>query len=58
MDDRELKKEAIKEAMREWLAEEKRGAFESVGKYIVNILAVAAVAALCYWILFMNGWRH
>lgn len=47
-------KEAVKEALKEWLDEQ----FARVGKWTVHGIIAAALAALVYFILVHNGWRQ
>jgi hypothetical protein len=47
-----LFKEAAKEAIKEW-ADDK---YALVGKWTVSALIVALVAAMCWFVLTMNGW--
>lgn len=51
-------KNAIKEAIREWLEEEKKKTYESIGKWIVNVFVVTLLLAFVYLMLWANGWRH
>lgn len=50
---RELVKEAFKEAIKEWLD----GKFAAFGKWAAASLAALALAALVYFILTVNGWK-
>lgn len=50
----EAMKAAVKEALREWLNEK----FTQFGKWSLGSLAALGLAALVYFILAMNGWRH
>lgn len=52
-DDKEILKAAMKEALREWL-DEKYAVF---GKWSLHGLAAAALAAVTYLILILNGWH-
>ena len=47
-------KEAVKEALKEWLDEQ----FARVGKWTVHGIIAAALAALVYFILVHNGWKQ
>jgi hypothetical protein len=49
----EQTKQALKEALKEWLDEK----FATFGKWAFLSLAAAALGALIYFILQMNGWR-
>lgn len=46
-------KQVLKEALREWLDEK----FAAFGKWSLSAIAAAALAALTYFILSMNGWH-
>lgn len=52
--DREEMKVAFKEALKEWLDEK----FVTFGKWSLASLGALALAALVYFILWMNGWNH
>lgn len=47
-------KQAVKEAIREWLDER----FSEFGKWSFHGMAAAAVVALVYFILTLNGWHR
>lgn len=47
-------KEAVKEALKEWLDEQ----FARVGRWTVHGIVAAALVALVYFILMHNGWRQ
>jgi hypothetical protein len=47
-------KDAVKEALKEWLDDK----FLLVGKYTVNGIIAAGLAALVYFILTHQGWNH
>ena len=47
-------KDAVKEALKEWLDEK----FLLVGKWTVNGVLAAGLAALVYVILMQQGWKH
>lgn len=47
-------KEAVKEALKEWLDDQ----FARVGKWTVNGILAAALAALVYFILIHQGWKQ
>jgi hypothetical protein len=47
-------KEALKEALKEWLNER----FAEVGRWTFRGALVAALGALTYFILQMNGWHR
>lgn len=51
--DRDAAKDAVKEALKEWMDEK----FTRFGKWSASALAAAALAALVYFILMMNGYR-
>lgn len=53
MTDRQ-EKAAIKEALKEWLDEK----FATFGKWSAAALAAAALTALVYFILILNGWHR
>lgn len=46
-------KEALKEALREWLDEK----FAAFGRWSFYTLASLGLFALVYFILYMNGWK-
>lgn len=50
----DILKEAVKEALKEWL-DEKILVF---GKWSLLTLGAAALAALVYFIMSLNGWKH
>jgi hypothetical protein len=52
--ERGLTKEVVKEALKEWLDEK----FALVGKWTVQGIVAAALAALVYFILAWNGWKQ
>lgn len=52
--DQDAMKEAVKEAIKEWLDEQ----FARVGKWTVNGVLAAGLAALVYFILVHNGWKQ
>jgi hypothetical protein len=47
-------KAALKEALKEWLDEK----FATFGKWTFHAVGVAALGALTYFILTMNGWHR
>jgi hypothetical protein len=47
-------KAAVKEALKEWLDEK----FVAFGKWSLASLAALGLAALVYFILTANGWKH
>jgi hypothetical protein len=47
-------KAAYKEAVKEWLDSQ----FAEVGKWTVRTLLVAAIGAVIYFVLIMNGWKR
>jgi hypothetical protein len=49
-----ITKDAVKEALKEWLDDK----FLLVGKYTVNGIIAAGLAALVYFILTNQGWNH
>lgn len=57
-DDDELKVEAYKKAMREFLEEQKKETFESIGKWAMTILSTALAGALLWLMLKSSGWNH
>ncbi len=50
-EEKELKKEAWKEAMREFLDEEKKRTFESIGRYLVNLISIMLVGAMVWFMI-------
>lgn len=46
-------KEALKEALKEWLDDK----LAQVGWWSIKTFAVAGLGALAYFILIMNGWH-
>lgn len=57
-DDDQLKKEAYKQAMREFLEEQKKETFESIGKWVATVLSTALAGALLWLMLKSSGWNH
>lgn len=53
-EDKELLKEAFKEAAREWLDD----VYRAFGKWSLRAAGAALIVALLYFILTMNGWSH
>jgi len=53
-DEKELIKAAFKEAAKEWLDNK----FAEFGKWSAMTIAAAALVALIYFILKLNGWNH
>ncbi len=51
---KEETKLALKEALKEWLDEK----FSQLGKWSLGTIVAAALAALTYFILKMNGWTR
>jgi len=51
---KELMKQAIKEAAREWLDD----VYRTFGKWGLRAVGAAFVVALLYFILTLNGWSH
>lgn len=49
---RAVMKEAVKEALREWLDDK----FAEVGKWSIRSAVALALAALVYWVLTTKGW--
>lgn len=47
-------KEATKEAIKEFLNEQ----YIRLGKWSLHTIFALLAAALCYFILWMNGWKH
>lgn len=57
-EDDKLKVEAYKKAMKEFLEEQKREAFENIGKWVLNFVT-GAVAIVTLWFLAKaKGWDH
>lgn len=52
-EDKELAKEAYKEAAREWLD----GIYMQVGKWTVHGFLAAVVAAVGYFVFWSQGWH-
>lgn len=50
-DDKKLRKEAWKEAMREFLEEEKKATFESFGKWVAHTLSIILLCALVWMMI-------
>lgn len=50
----EAMKAAVKEAITEWLDAK----FQAVGKFTVNGVLAAGLAALVYFILIYSGWKQ
>ena len=51
---KQLVKEAFKEASKEWLQE----IYQSFGKWSLRALGAALLVALLFFLLTMNGWQH
>lgn len=49
-----MMKEAWREAMKEWMSEK----YAEVGKWSIRIILTAAIGALLYFILSINGWHR
>lgn len=47
-------KEATKEAIKEFLNEQ----YMRLGRWSLNAILAMLAAAVCYFILWMNGWKH
>ena len=54
IDHERIYKEDVREALKEWLDEK----FTVVGKWTVNSVLAVALAALVYFVLAFNGWKH
>lgn len=52
--DKEVIKQAQKEAMKEWMDEK----YAQIGRWSVNAFLVALVGAMAYFILLSKGWHH
>jgi hypothetical protein len=53
-DRKQFIKDAMKEAMKEWLDEK----IMSFGKWSLRAIGAAIIVALVYFILTVNGWSH
>lgn len=53
-DDKEVTKQALKEAMKEWMDEK----YAEIGRWSVGAIGVLAIGALAYFIMVSQGWRH
>jgi hypothetical protein len=54
IDHERIYKEAVREALKEWLDEK----FTTVGKWTVNSFFAVLLAAAVYFVLAYNGWKH
>ena len=54
LDHERIYKEAVREALKEWLDEK----FTLVGKWTVNSVLAVMLAAIVYFVLAFNGWKH
>ena len=54
IDHERIYKEAVREALKEWLDEK----FALVGKWTVNSVLAVLLAAVVYFVLAFNGWKH
>ncbi len=54
MDDKELQKEAMKEALNEWL----EAKWAMLGRWTASGIAVAVFGALAYFYLTNTGWHR
>lgn len=54
IDHERIYKEAVREALKEWLDEK----FTLVGKWTVNSVLAVMLAAMVYFVLAFNGWKH
>ncbi len=54
IDHERIYKEAVREALKEWLDEK----FTTLGKFSLTSIAAMALAGLVYFILAWNGWKH
>jgi len=57
-EEHDIKKEAYKEAMREFLEEQKSQTFESIGKWVTTVLSTLLAGSLLWLMLKANGWNH
>lgn len=55
-DDKQLRKEAMKEALREWLDEEKKKTLQSLGSWALNTFTILLITALVIFMIKMDGW--
>jgi len=56
--DEESMKKAVKEAVKEWLADEKKSAYENLGKKVLNTFLALFAAASAYFIIWANTGKH
>lgn len=57
-EEKALRKKWIKEAFKEWLAEEKQRTYESIGKWVLQTFALLLVGAMVSLVLWANGFKH
>jgi hypothetical protein len=54
----DLKKEAYKLAMKEFLEEQKKQTFESIGKWVSTVFSTLLAGSLLWLMLKSSGWSH
>lgn len=57
-DEKKVLVQAYKQAMREFLDEQKDGAYKTIGQWAFNSIATLVALAVLWFILKMNGWNH
>lgn len=55
-DGSEDQKKVIKEAIKEWLTDEKNAFNATIGQWFLTLFITSAIAALFYLMLWSNGW--
>ncbi len=57
-EEREDRKDAMKEAMKEFLEKEKRETFETIGKWVTNTFAWILLAAFIYFMIHVEKMKN
>lgn len=52
------RKALMKEAMKEWLNEQRIAVEVTVGRWFLRAVASIVIVAILYFVLWMNGWQR
>lgn len=57
LDQIDLNKIAVKEAIDEWMNRNWKKTEQNVGKWVIRLVALSIFSALIYFLLWANGWH-